>query len=167
MKKIFLLFLIICNFSFGIVDFEGINWQDNKQNLELIFPNLQKEPTLEKSIEILSVSAPRDYVAKYQFFLKNNSLFKIRVLFDKETVGKKQIQDIYSRLLNDIGSPISKVPINKKVDDLTLTGNSLKFIPDLSTTLYFNGVDTINEYGKMIDSNLYLEYIDSTIENNL
>lgn len=167
MKKIFLLFLIICDFSFGIVDFEGINWQDNKQNLELIFPNLQKEPALEKSIEILSVSSPRDYVAKYQFFLKNNSLFKIRVLFDKETVGKKQIQDIYSRLLNDIGSPISKVPINKKVDDLTLTGNSLKFIPDLSTTLYFNGVDTINEYGKMIDSNLYLEYIDSTIENNL
>lgn len=162
MKKIILFFFTIFTFSFAIVDFEGINWGDNKKNLELIFPKLQKETSLNENIQILSVNEPRDFVEKYQFFLKDNSLFKIRVVFDKESVGKTQLQDIYSRLLKDIGSPISKTPITKKVDNLTLRGNSLKFIPDLSTTIYFNGVDTVDEFDRMIDSNLYLEYIDST-----
>lgn len=165
MKKIILLFLIIFNFSFGIIDFQGINWGDSKKNLELIFPNLQKEPSLNETIEILSVSEPKDFIEKYQFFFNNNSLFKIRVVFDKESVGRSQLQDIYSRLLKDIGSPVSKTPISQKVDNLTLRGNSLKFIPDISTTIYFNGVDTIDKFNKMIDSNLYLEYIDSTKEH--
>ncbi len=164
MKKILLLFFTIFSFSFSIVDFEGINWGDSKKNLELIFPKLEKEPSLNENIEILYIKEPKDFVEKYQFFLKNNSLFKIRVVFDKESVGKSQLQDIYSELLKNIGSPISKSPINEKVDDLTLRGNSLKFIPDLTTTLYFNGVDTIDKFDRMIDSNLYLEYIDSNID---
>lgn len=167
MKKIFILFFTLCTLSFAIADFEGINWGDSKSDLNIIFNSLEKEPALEENVEIFSVNTPKDFVAKYQFFLKNNSLYKIRVVFDKENVGKSQIQDIYSRLLKDIGSPISKVPINKKIDDLTIQGNSLKFIPNLSTNLYLNGVDTIDEYGKMIDSNLYLEYVDSNIDNNM
>ncbi|WP_294705525.1 hypothetical protein [uncultured Fusobacterium sp.] len=164
MKKIFLLFILIYNFSFSIVDFQGINWGDNEKNLQLIFPKVIKEPSLNENITILAVPSPKDFVSKYQFFLKDNALYKIRVNFDKESVGKRELQDIYEQLLKNIGSPISKVPINKKIETLTLKGNSLKFIPDISTTVYFNGVDTINEYEKMIDSNLYLEYVDSTIE---
>ena len=167
MKKIILLFFTIFTFSFGIVNFEGINWGDSKENIQLIFSKTYSEPAFEKNIEIISINSPKELVSKYQFFLKNNSLYKIRVLFDKESVGKKEIQNIYSKLLKDIGSPISKAPIDKKISDLILKGNSLKFIPNLSTNIYFNGVDTINEYGKMIDSNLYLEYIDSNIDNNM
>lgn len=165
MKKIIFLFAIIFTTSFSIVNFEGINWGDNKNDLSLIFANLIIEPSLNEDIEILSVSAPKEDVASYKFFLKDDSLYKIRVSFDKETVDKKQLQNIYTTLLKTIGSPTSKVPIEKKVDNLLLRGNSLKFIPDLSTNIYFNGVDTINEFGKMIDSNLYLEYVDSSTEN--
>lgn len=164
MKKILLLFFTIFSFSFSIVDFEGINWGDSKKNLELIFPKLQKEPSLNENIEILYIKEPKDFVEKYQFFLKNNSLFKIRVVFDKESVGKREIQDIYNTLLKNIGSPVLKTPINKKVDNLTLRGNSLKFIPDSTTNVYFNGIDTVDSLEKMIDSNLYLEYVDSSVE---
>lgn len=166
MKKLFALFLIISSYSFSIVDFQGINWGDNKKDLQIIFPKLSKEPSFNENIEILSVNNPKELVSKYQFFLKNDSLYKIRVNFDKESVGRNEIQDIYNTLLKNIGSPILKTPINKKIDDLTLRGNSLKFVPDISTNIYFNGIDTIDSFDKMIDSNLYLEYVDSTGEYN-
>lgn len=68
MKKILLLFFTIFSFSFSIVDFEGINWGDSKKNLELIFPKLQKEPSLNENIEILYIKEPKDFVENINFF---------------------------------------------------------------------------------------------------
>lgn len=167
MKNIILGFLLLYSCSFAIVDFEGIEWGDTKNDLTLIFPKLNNETSLNQNITILSAPEPKEGVKEYKFFFRDNSLYKIRVVFDKESTGRKEIQDIYQQLLKNVGSPVSKVPIDKKVDNLTLKGNSLKFIPDLSTNIYFNGVDTINEFGKMIDSNLYLEYINSNIDNSI
>ena len=51
-----------------------------------------------------------------------------------------------------------------KINGLTLRGNSLKFVPNISTSVYYKGIDTIDEVGKMIDSNLIIEYVDATKE---
>ena len=55
-------------------------------------------------------------------------------------------------------------PIDQKFNGLTLRGNSLKFVPNISTSVYYKGIDTIDEVGKMIDSNLIIEYVDATKE---
>lgn len=159
MKKIILLFLFIYTLTFSIKDFTGINWGDNKNDLSILFSNLIKEPTTDENITIFSVESPKENIKKYQFYLINNSLNKIRIVFDKETIGTSQLQQIYQQLLNDIGSPVLKLPITKKIGDFSLRGNTLKFIPDSETVIYFTGLDSIDEFGKMFDSNLYLDYI--------
>ena len=58
-----------------------------------------------------------------------------------------------------MGKPISKNPIDQKFNGLNLKGNSLKFVPNISTSVYYKGVDTV-----MIDSNLIIEYVDATKE---
>ena len=159
MKKAFLLFLIIYISSFSIKDFNGINWGDTGNDLSIIFPKIEKEPTLDENTTILSVEDPKENIEKYQFYLVNDSLTKIRVVFDKEKIGTRQLQNLYQRLLKDIGSPVLKFPISKDVDNFHLKGNTIKFIPDSETIIYFTGLDSIDELGKMFDSNLYLDYI--------
>ena len=164
MKKYLLLPLFLSSLSFAITDFNGINWSDNKNNLNLIFKNLEEEISIDKNISILSVQNPKENIEKYQFFLKDNSLNKIRVIFDKKTIKKKELQDIYLQLTTKIGTPVLKLPILKNIGDLKVQGNALKFIPDTNTVIYFTGVDTIDKLDKMIDSNLYLDYIPSQTE---
>ena len=164
MKKIILLFLTIYTFSFSIRDFNGINWGDSKENLSILFSNLKKEPSINENMSIFSVENPKENIKKYEFYLQDNALNKIRVVFDKESIGKRELQQIYNQLTTTIGVPVLKLPIYKEIDNLTLKGNTLKFVPDISTNIYFNGIDTIDSFDKMIDSNLYLEYVNSTIE---
>lgn len=164
MKKYILLFLLLSSFSFSIVDFNGVNWGDNENNLNLIFPSLEKEASIDENISILSFKNPKEDIREYQFFLQDNSLNKIRVVFDKETIGKRELQSIYQQLLKKFGSPVLKLPIYKNIDNLKIQGNALKFIPNTSTIIYFTGIDTIDELDKMIDSNLYLDYIPSQNE---
>ena len=57
-----------------------------------------------------------------------------------------------------------KIPIDQKFNGLNLKGNSLKFVPNISTSVYYKGVDTVDDLGKMIDSNLIIEYVDATKE---
>ena len=161
MKKIILLFLTIYTFSFSIRDFNGINWGDSKENLSILFSNLKKEPSINENVNIFSVKNPKENIKKYEFYLQNNALNKIRVVFDKESIGKRELQQIYNQLTTTIGVPVLKLPIYKEIDNLTLKGNTLKFVPDTQTLIYFTGIDTINELGKMTDSNLYLDYIPS------
>lgn len=167
MKKLILLFFTVYALTFSIKDFNGINWGDSKENLTILFSNLKKEPSINGNINIFSVESPKENIKKYEFYLENNSLNKIRVVFDNETIGKKELQQIYQQLIDDIGAPTLKLPIYKEVDDLILKGNTLKFIPDTQTLIYFTGIDTINNLGKMIDSNLYLDYIPSQVEYGL
>ena len=164
MKKIILLFLSIYTLTFSIKDFNGINWGDTQNDLSILFSNLIKEPTVDENITIFSVENPKEDIKKYQFYLTNDSLNKIRIVFDKETIGSTQLQQIYQQLLSDIGSPVLKLPISRKIGDFSLRGNTLKFIPDSETVIYFTGLDSIDEFGKMFDSNLYLDYIPSQIE---
>lgn len=164
MKKYIFLFLLLSSFSFSIVDFNGVNWGDDENNLNLIFPNLEKEPSIDENISILSFKNPKEDIREYQFFLQDNSLNKIRVVFDKETIGKRELQSIYQQLLKKFGSPVLKLPIYKNIDNLKIQGNALKFIPNTSTIIYFTGIDTIDDLNKMIDSNLYLDYIPSQNE---
>lgn len=161
MKKIFLFFLVVYISTFSIKDFNGINWGDSSSDLNLIFPKMTKEPTLDENTVILSVREPREDVKEYQFYLTNDSLNKIRVVFDKDRIGSSELQDIYQKLIKEVGSPVLKLPISKDIDNLHLKGNSLKFVPDTETVIYFTGIDSIDEFGKMFDSNLYLDYIPS------
>ena len=115
-------------------------------------------------MNIFSVKNPKENIKKYEFYLQNNALNKIRVVFDKESIGKRELQQIYNQLTTTIGVPVLKFPIYKEIDNLTLKGNTLKFVPDTQTLIYFTGIDTINELGKMTDSNLYLDYIPSQNE---
>jgi len=115
-------------------------------------------------VNIFSVKNPKENIKKYEFYLQNNALNKIRVVFDKESIGKRELQQIYNQLTTTIGVPVLKLPIYKEIDNLTLKGNTLKFVPDTQTLIYFTGIDTINELGKMTDSNLYLDYIPSQNE---
>ena len=55
MKKAFLLFLIIYISSLSIKDFNGINWGDTGNDLSIIFPKIEKEPTVDENTTILSV----------------------------------------------------------------------------------------------------------------
>ena len=90
MKKIILLFLTIYTFSFSIRDFNGINWGDSKENLSILFSNLKKEPSINENVNIFSVKNPKENIKKYEFYLQNNALNKIRVVFDKESIGKRE-----------------------------------------------------------------------------
>lgn len=164
MKKIIFLFLCLYSLAFGIVDFNEVNWGDSKSSLDLIFPKLKEEPSLYPDMKIYAFEKPNDNVSKYTFYFSNGRLFKIEVLFNKETVGRNEIKQIYGDLVQKMGKPISKNPIDQKFNGLTLRGNSLKFVPNISTSVYYKGIDTIDEVGKMIDSNLIIEYVDATKE---
>ena len=142
MKKIIFLFLCLYSLAFGIVDFNEVNWGDSKSNLDLIFPKLKEEPSLYPDMKIYTFEKPNDNVSKYTFYFTNGRLFKIEVLFNKETVGRNEIKQIYDDLVQKMGKPISNI----------------------STSVYYKGVDTIDELGKMIDSNLIIEYVDATKE---
>ena len=164
MKKIIFLFLCLYNLTFGIVDFNEVNWGDSKTNLDLIFPKLKEEPSLYADMKIYSFEKPNDLVSKYTFYFTNEKLFKIEVLFDKETVGRNEIKEIYDNLVKKMGKPISKNPIDQNFNGINLRGNSLKFVPNISTSVYYKGIDTVNDLGKMIVSNLVIEYVDATKE---
>ena len=70
MKKAFLLFLIIYISSLSIKDFNGINWGDTGNDLSIIFPKIEKEPTVDENTTILSVEDPKENIEKYQFYLQ-------------------------------------------------------------------------------------------------
>lgn len=167
MKKIFLLILMtILSFStFAIVDFNGLNWGDSKNAILPLFKDVKEEPSLKPNTEVLVARGNNENISNYKFYFKNNQLYKIRVCFNKETVGTNEIKGIFKKMTKNFGTPVSKAPINKKVSSYTLRGNYLKFIPDLSTDVYYIGVDTVNDLGKMTDSNLYLDYVASNQEN--
>lgn len=163
MKKLILVFmLIISSLAFGIVDFPDINWKDSKSKLELVFPTLEKEISIDPNVQIYSFPKPNNGISKYSFHFINDQLFKIEVLFNKEVVGRNEVKQIYLDTVKKMGKNISTNPINEKYGDLTLTGNSMKFVPDIYTFVFLKGVDTLDKDKNMIDSQLILEYIDST-----
>lgn len=161
MKKliIFILTLAISIAAFAIPNFDGINWGDTKESTSVILKNPQKYPSINPDIEILTSNTDNESVESYRFYFKNNKLFKIRVFFDKNTVGKDEMRKIYKKLVNSFGNPIEQMPINEKISSLTIRGNYIKFSPDLRTDIFFIGIDTLNKNGKMTDSNLYLDYL--------
>lgn len=167
-KKILCL-LLICISSlpaFSIINFEGLNWKDNKNSIIPLFKNVQEEPSFLSEDEILVANGDNENIQSYKFYFNNNQLYKIRVCFNKEKVKSNEIKGIYKKITKDFGPSLAKNTINKKVDSYTLRGNYLKFIPSLDTDIYYIGVDTIDENGNMIDSNLYLDYVDSSQKNN-
>ena len=161
MKKLIFLFLCLYNLSFGIVDFADINWGDSKAKLDLVFPKLQEETAIYPGEKIYSFPNPNNGISKYSFHLLEDRLFKVRIVFNKEAVGKSEVKQIYADTVAKMGKNISTTPINEEYGDLKLTGNSMKFIPDIYTFVYLKGVDTIDKDGMMIDSELMLEYVDS------
>lgn len=168
MKKILFLFLIvICSLpAFSIIDFEGINWKDSKSSIIPLFKNVQEEPSFSSGKEVLIASGDNENIQNYKFYFNDNQLYKIRVCFNKEKVKSNEIKGIYKKITKDFGPSLAKNTINKKIDSYTLRGNYLKFIPNLDTDIYYIGVDTLDENGNMIDSNLYLDYVDSRQKNN-
>ena len=153
MKKLVFLFLCLYNLAFGIVDFPDINWGDSKSRLELIFPKLEKEVSI--------VPKPNDGISKYSFYLLNNQLFKVEILFNKDVVGRDEVKQIYLDTVKKMGKNVDIKPINEKYGDLTLSGNSMKFVPDIYTFVFLKGVDTLDKDKNMIDSQLILEYVNS------
>ena len=95
MKKLIFLFLCLYNLAFGIVDFPDINWGDNKSRLELIFPKLEKEISIDPSVEVFSFPKPNEGISKYSFYFVNDQLFKVEILFNKDVVGRDEVKQIY------------------------------------------------------------------------
>ena len=85
----------------------------------------------------------------------------IRVVFDNETVGRDELKQIYDKLNSTLGASISNRRFEEKNKDYKLTGNYIKFIPDVATTVYYIGIDTIDKDGTMVESSLYLDYTDT------
>ena len=79
-------------------------------------------------------------VKKYEFYLQNNALNKIRVVFDKESIGKRELQQIYNQLTTTIGVPVLKLPIYKEIDNLTLKGNTLNLFLILKLLFILQGL---------------------------
>ena len=163
MKKIILLFftLILSFSSFAIVDFNGVNWNKPKASIVPLFPDLQEEPSIDPNIKIFSATASDKNISNYKFYFNNDKLYMIRVIFNKGKVKREQMKEIYSKLTSTLGKPLPTKIINKKIGNYTLRGNYIKFIPDGTTAVYYIGVDTIDNTGNMIDSNLYLDYVNS------
>lgn len=162
MKKFLLLFftLILSISAFAIVDFSGINWKNSKGAIAPLFANLKEEPSIDPNIKIFSATAPDKNISNYKFYFNNDELYMIRVIFNKETVRREQMKKIYSKLTSTLGKPLPTKIIDKKIGNYKLRGNYIKFIPDATTGVYYIGVDTIDSKGNMIDSNLYLDYVD-------
>ena len=162
MKKLIFLFLCLYNLAFGIIDFPDINWGDNKSRLELIFPKLEKEISIDPSVEVFSFPKPNEGISKYSFYFVNDQLFKVEILFNKDVVGRDEVKQIYLDTVKKMGKNVDTKPINEKYGDITLTGNSMKFVPDIYTFVFLKGVDTLDKDKNMIDSQLILEYVNST-----
>lgn len=118
MKKIIFLFLCLYSLAFGIVDFNEVNWGDSKSSLDLIFPKLKEEPSLYPDMKIYAFEKPNANVSKYTFYLTNGRLFKIEVLFNKETVGRNEIKQIYDDLVQKMGNLFQKIQLTKNSMDL-------------------------------------------------
>lgn len=161
MKKLVFLFLCLYNLAFGIVDFPDINWGDNKSKLEFIFPKLEKEVSIDPAVEVFSFPKPNDGISKYSFYFINDQLFKVEVLFNKDIVGRDEVKQIYLDTVKKMGKNVDTKPINEKYGDITLSGNSMKFVPDIYTFVFLKGVDTLDKNKNMIDSQLILEYVNS------
>lgn len=161
MKKLLSLFLCVYTLTFSITDFPSLSWKDKEFDILMSFPDIEEDLSYLQDTKILSKEAPKENVSYYKFYLKNESLYKIEVIFDSSSVKKNDIQNIYQTLEKTMGSPISKDPVNINLGDMILRGNSITFSPDDKTTVFFKGVDTVDKNNAMIDSQLILEYRDN------
>lgn len=161
MKKLilFILALTISISALAIPDFEGIDWGNTKEEVTKVLKNSKKYPSINPDTEVLILNISNQGVKNYKLFFKKNHLFKIRVSFDKEKIGKDEMKIIYKKLVLNLGNPVKTMPINEKITSSTIKGNYIQFSPDSKTNVYYVGVDTINKTGDMTDSNLYLEYL--------
>lgn len=168
MKKIITLILtfILSISALAIVDFQGVNWRDEKSAIEPMFKNLKEEPSFKASTQIFSVPAIDPHIKDYKFYFKDKQLYMIRITFNNQVVGREQIKTVYKKLTRTLGNPIARKQIDKKVDSLKLQGNYIKFAPDIDTAVYYIGLDTIDTDNNMIDSNLYLDYTDSRLNED-
>ncbi len=161
-KFLMLLFILTLSFSaFAIVDFKGVDWGKSKNAVAPMFNNITSEPSIDKDITVYSASAKDENIKNYKLYFNKDRLYMIRVIFNNETVGRDQLKEIYDKLTSSLGASVSNRRIEKKVDNYKLRGNYIKFIPEAMTTVYYIGVDTIDDKGDMIDSNLYLDYTDT------
>lgn len=159
MKKVIVLFLCIYTFSFSIVDFPNLRWNDKIFSVMLAFPGVEKEESFQNGIEIYRLDDPENMVASYKFYLIDGSLYKIQVNFDSEQVDTtSKIRDIYNNITDKFGKPIDKNPVSETLVTTKITGNSQTFRAEQDTLVYFKGLDTFDSEGNMIDSQLILEY---------
>ena len=158
MKRIIVLFLCMYTLTFSIVDFENLRWNDKVFDIMLAYPGVHEEESFQDGVEVYVLDNPRDYVASYNFYLIDGSLYKIEIIFDNERVGRSEIRDIYDTIVSKMGDPISRETINKDLVTTKQTGNSQVFRPDKETMAFFKGIDTIDKDGNMIDSKLLIEY---------
>ncbi len=165
MKKLLFLFLSMYTFTFAITDFPSINWKDKEFDILMSFPGIEEDLSYLQNTKILSQENPKDRISSYKFYLKNGSLYKVEVVFDSSRVEKNDIKNIYETLEKNMGTPVSKNPININLGDMNLRGNSITFFPDSETTVFFKGVDTIDKDNNMINSQLTLEYRDNEMLN--
>ena len=146
--------------SFSIVDFENLRWNDKVFDIMLAFPGVEEEESYQPGIKTYTLSPPEEFVETYKFYLIDESLYKIEVVFDSEKVGRAEVKEIYGSIVKKMGKPISQDPINKDLINTKQAGSSRTSGPDNETMAFFKGIDTIDSEGKMIDSKLILEYRD-------
>ncbi len=144
--------------TFSIVDFENLRWNDKVFDIMLAYPGVHEEKSFQEGVEIYVLDNPRDYVASYNFYLIDGSLYKIEIIFDNERVGRSEVRDIYDTLVSKMGDPIAKEPINRNLVTTKQTGNSQVFRPDRESMVFFKGIDTLDKDGNMIETKLLIEY---------
>ncbi|WP_426710563.1 hypothetical protein [Cetobacterium sp. SF1] len=158
MKKILFLFILLSSLAFGITDFPSLNWGMNPKTVEIFYPNLKKEVSIYPNTKQFSKVYSNSQISKTVFYFINDELFKIDVYYDKNEIRGNDVKNIFSKLKDKFGNPVSKEPIYEKLGNITLTGNKITFNGGKDTSVAFKGVDT-NSKGKLIDSNLILEYM--------
>ncbi|WP_321329579.1 hypothetical protein [uncultured Ilyobacter sp.] len=165
MKKLLFLFLTVYTFTFAITDFPSLKWKDGEFDILMSFPGIEEDLNYLQDTKILSKENPKEKISSYKFHMKNESLYKIEVIFDSSKIKKSDIKEIYETLEKTMGQPVSRNPIDINLGDMKLKGNSITFFPDNETTVFLKGIDTLDKDDTMTNSQLILEYRDNEMLN--
>ncbi|MCJ8343458.1 MAG: hypothetical protein MJH09_11540 [Cetobacterium sp.] len=157
MKKLILCFFALGSLAFGITDFPALKWGMDPKTVEIFYPHLKKEISIYPGTEEYSQNDSDSQISKKVFYFQNDKLVKIDLFYDKTEVTSKDVKNIFNNLRSKFGNTSKKEPIYEDLGSVKLTGNKLIFPPTPDALVAFKGVDT-NQKGKLIDSNLILEY---------
>lgn len=135
-------------------DFGLLEWKSSEALVNIYYDNLQEDMVFSNNPNI-RVLSDYDYgidIERISFYLHNNRLYKIEIVYNPEFADLAFVEERVSSLKFQYGIYSTK-HIDEKIGFLNRRGRELKWARG-STLISLSGIDFFDEDGSLVDSQL-------------